>query len=84
MKRLPEYCGNVLNDLQICDKIKAGATVHRDPNQKVPYAVKGNEWIGYDDEQSLRDKVGSYSLHSRCCVSDWCVVVKDLCVYVCV
>jgi len=42
---------------EICDKIKAGATVHRDPNQKVPYAVKGNEWIGYDDEQSLRDKV---------------------------
>jgi len=42
---------------EICEKLKAGAQVIRDPTQQVPYAVKGNEWIGFDDEQSLRNKV---------------------------
>ena len=31
--------------------------MYRDPTQQVPYAVKGNEWIGYDDEESLKLKV---------------------------
>merc|ERR1719242_17997 len=42
---------------EICEKLKSGAQVYRDPTQQVPYAVKGNEWIGYDNEQSLRNKV---------------------------
>ena len=25
---------------------------------EVPYMVKGNQWIGYDDIQSLTNKVG--------------------------
>ena len=29
----------------------------REDIQKVPYAVNGNQWIGYDDEQSLQEKV---------------------------
>jgi chitinase len=32
-------------------------TIHRDADQKIPYAVKGNQWIGYDDVQSIKDKV---------------------------
>jgi GH18 family chitinase len=31
--------------------------VHRDPVQKIPYAVKGNQWIGFDDLQSIKDKI---------------------------
>nr|BAV14502.1 chitinase [Lymnaea stagnalis] len=42
---------------EICDLIKSGATVHQIDDQKVPYLVKGNVWIGYDDPQSLRNKV---------------------------
>ena len=34
-----------------------GWQVHRDDTQKVPYAVNGNQWIGFDDEQSIKDKV---------------------------
>ena len=42
---------------QICEKINNGAEVHRIPSQEVPYAVSGTDWIGFDDEISLRNKV---------------------------
>jgi hypothetical protein len=46
--------------LQICEKFRyeSGWTVVRDSCYQSPYAVKGNLWIGYDDQQSLRTKVG--------------------------
>lgn len=44
---------------QICEKFKADSTwtVVRDVCYQAPYAYKNNLWIGYDDEQSLRNKV---------------------------
>lgn len=42
---------------QICDFLQ-GATVHRLLGQQVPYATKGNQWVGYDDLESVRQKVG--------------------------
>lgn len=42
---------------EICGMVKSGYQVHRDQIQKVPYAVNGNQWIGFDDVQSLRDKL---------------------------
>lgn len=49
---------------EICDKIKQGATVHNIPEQQVPYALKGNEWIGFDNEDSIRNKV-RYALQQK-------------------
>lgn len=40
---------------EICDFLR-GATVHR-LDQQVPYATKGNQWVGYDDQESVRKKV---------------------------
>ncbi|XP_055966714.1 chitinase-3-like protein 1 [Sorex fumeus] len=40
---------------EICDFLQ-GATVHR-LDQQVPYATKGNQWVGYDDQESVRKKV---------------------------
>ena len=43
--------------LQICEMISQGATVKRIDDQQVPYLVKGDQWVGYDDPQSIKDKV---------------------------
>lgn len=32
-------------------------TRHWEPQQKVPYAVKDNQWVGYDDTESLAIKL---------------------------
>ncbi|XP_051712125.1 chitinase-3-like protein 2 isoform X2 [Oryctolagus cuniculus] len=40
----------------ICQFLQ-GAKITRLQDQQVPYAVKGNQWVGYDDVQSLEAKV---------------------------
>uniref|UniRef100_A0A0P6JA01 Chitinase-3-like protein 1 n=1 Tax=Heterocephalus glaber TaxID=10181 RepID=A0A0P6JA01_HETGA len=40
---------------EICNFLH-GATVQRIASQKVPYATKGNQWVGYDDQESVRSK----------------------------
>jgi chitinase len=44
---------------EICEKMQkeSGWTIVRDPVYMVPYAYRGYQWIGYDDEQSIALKV---------------------------
>lgn len=42
---------------EICDMLKQGATYYWDEEQAVPYAVQGDQWVGFDDELSIRNKV---------------------------
>ena len=37
--------------------LKSGGTRHYIADQMVPYVVKGSDWVGYDDPDSLRIKV---------------------------
>ncbi|XP_062970508.1 chitinase-3-like protein 1 [Cynocephalus volans] len=46
----------ILAYYEICDFLH-GATVHRLLGQQVPYATKGNQWVGYDDRDSVKIKV---------------------------
>ncbi|XP_050394209.1 chitotriosidase-1 [Patella vulgata] len=45
-----------LSYYEICDIKKSGGQVHRIKEQDVPYIVKGDQWIGYDDTTSIREK----------------------------
>lgn len=42
--------------MQICTFLQ-GASVHWIEDQKVPYAFKENQWVGYDDKTSYETKV---------------------------
>lgn len=46
----------ILSSFQICTFLQ-GATVHMIEEQKVPYAVKQKEWVGYDNKASYDTKV---------------------------
>ncbi|KAF3823198.1 hypothetical protein GH733_010634 [Mirounga leonina] len=46
----------ILAYYEICDFLHF-ATVHRLTGQQVPYATKGNQWVGYDDKESVKTKV---------------------------
>lgn len=37
---------------EICIFVKSGATVHWIEEQMVPYAIKGHEWVGFDNQRS--------------------------------
>lgn len=41
---------------EICGFLR-GAEVHRIPGQEVPFATRGNQWVGYDDLESVKNKV---------------------------
>lgn len=46
----------ILAYYEICTFLR-GATVHRLLDQQVPYATKGNQWVGYSDPESVKTKV---------------------------
>ncbi|XP_004375324.1 chitinase-3-like protein 1 isoform X1 [Trichechus manatus latirostris] len=46
----------ILAYYEVCDFLRE-ATVHRLLGQQVPYATKGNQWVGYDDKESVKSKV---------------------------
>ncbi|KAM9005008.1 chitotriosidase-1 isoform X1 [Sarcophilus harrisii] len=48
--------GGTLAFYEVCTL--KGATFHTIEEQKVPYAVQGNQWVGFDDVESFKTKVG--------------------------
>lgn len=40
--------------------IANGAEVHRDAEQHVHYVTSGNQWVGADDEDTIKEKVTAY------------------------
>lgn len=49
--------GGMLSYYEICQMLKNGAKNKWDDEMKVPYLVQNNQWVGFDDEKSLRNKV---------------------------
>ncbi len=54
-------CLKIIYHLQICIKLAGGATHVWNGEHKVPNLLSGDDWIGYDDEESLTLKVMSTS-----------------------
>lgn len=53
----PGYSSPSIKYSQICQNIKNGWTRVWDNAQKVPYAYGNNQWVGYDDAQSIQEKI---------------------------
>ncbi|CAH0564615.1 unnamed protein product [Brassicogethes aeneus] len=49
--------GGFLAYYEICEKLQNGASYVWDEEMKVPYAIDGDQWIGFDDEKSIRYKM---------------------------
>lgn len=54
MLRMFKY--HFLPFLQICTFLQGGS-LHWIDEQMVPFAIKGNEWVGFDNRQSFEIKV---------------------------
>merc|ERR1711971_104189 len=42
---------------EVCEMLHKGANYIWDDEMKVPYAVTGDQWVGFDDERSIRGKM---------------------------
>lgn len=42
---------------EICNMLAAGAQRYWEPEQQVPYLIQGDQWVGYDDEESIKMKL---------------------------
>lgn len=53
---------NIHFGTQICSKLATGQwTVVEDPEHRMgPYAYRGNQWVGFDDIGTVRQKVGVF------------------------
>lgn len=51
---------------EICDFLhEDNTTLVWDNEQQVPFAYRGNQWVGFDDERSLKTKVSKF--HDKVC-----------------
>merc|ERR1719273_1426731 len=48
--------GGLLAYFEICDFINDGWTVEPPTDKRGPYAYNGNQWVGYDDEATIKKK----------------------------
>lgn len=69
----------LLSYLEICKNLKAGGwTTVYDTQQQSPYSYKGNDWVGYDNVQSIKVKA-QYALdHNLGGVMMWALDNDDL------
>lgn len=46
-----------LSYFEVCKLLKDGWTKEWNEEQKIPYAFKEDQWVGYDDPKSIKIKV---------------------------
>ncbi|KAK3588543.1 hypothetical protein CHS0354_028961 [Potamilus streckersoni] len=66
-----------LSYYEVCDLLKTGGQKYYITEQKVPYAVKGDLWVGYDDKDSLCIKVDYIKRNGFGGVMVWALDLDD-------
>ncbi|XP_051805850.1 acidic mammalian chitinase-like isoform X1 [Acanthochromis polyacanthus] len=61
---------------EICNFLQGGS-VHWIDEQKVPYAIKGNEWVGFDNKQSYEIKAKYLKENKFGGAVVWCLDLDD-------
>ncbi|KAM3872057.1 acidic mammalian chitinase-like [Diretmus argenteus] len=67
---------------EICTFLQ-GASVHLIKDQGVPYATKGNEWVGFDNKASFETKVGYLKNNSFGGAFIWALDLDDFAGHFC-
>lgn len=63
---------------EICEYIRQGGwNIRRENQQHVPFAVNGNQWVGYDDVQSVREKCNYANRMNLAGAMMWSVETDD-------
>ncbi|XP_060701392.1 acidic mammalian chitinase-like isoform X2 [Hemiscyllium ocellatum] len=65
-----------LSFYEICTFLKS-ATINLIEDQKVPYAVKGDQWVGYDDHRSFTTKIQWLKAHNFGGAMAWALDLDD-------
>ena len=62
---------------EVCEMLLNGASYIWDDEMKVPYLVKGNQWVGFDDERSIRNKMDWIKIQGFAGAMVWSVDMDD-------
>lgn len=63
---------------EVCDFLhEPNTTLVWDNEQQVPFAYRGNQWVGFDDERSLRTKVNWLKTEGFGGIMVWSVDLDD-------
>lgn len=68
---------------EICEMLLNGAVYVWDEEMKAPYMVDGDQWIGFDDERSIRHKMGWIKENGYGGAMAWTVDMDDFTGNVC-
>lgn len=70
--------GGYMPYFEICALIKArNVTEHMLPTERVPYIVSGDQWVGYDNPQSVIEKVEYIKTHNYGGIMVWAIDMDD-------
>lgn len=64
---------------QICQNIRNGWRRVFDNAQKVPYAYGNNQWVGYDDAESIQNKINYVNNNGIGGMFVWAMDMDDYC-----
>ena len=69
--------GGFLAYYEICEMLLQGASYVWDEEMQVPYLVQGDQWVGFDDERAIRNKMSWIKTNGFAGAMVWTVDMDD-------